>query len=1129
MKKLLFSAAAMALAFFAASCQQENLEPTSGANTVTYTVQVPDAIATKAIGDDFNGVDKVYYEVYRKAEIENGQPVYEGSADVDANGKASFSLEFVKEQNYIVLFWAQNSNLVQNENNVNGMYNIDNLRAVKLVNPGAANNESAQVFAKKDEVSNCTSAANGNVILTRPVSQINVFTTKESLNLRGSQISLVKSSMTVSGMYNTYNVAAGAAVAEVENEATYVYTSNGVPTADADNADLKYVAMNYVGFAYGENTIVNVDFRIKTSENEVDGIPHSVSNVPVKPNYRTNIIGNLITGAADYNITLNKDWGTPEEVISVWNGTDITEPTYNEDTKTYVASNASDLAWLAAAVNGTLPESKSNVANSFAGKTFVLTSDMDLGGQEWTPIGTKANPFKGTFDGNGKTIKNLVVNGGSESNKGLFGYTIDGEIKNFTVENAKVSGRLNVGVVAGTPYTSKYTDITVTGHVEVDGLAYVGGVGGKDAYADWTKITVNVDETSYVKAHSIDNGNAYRTYVGGVVGFNGEGGHKFSNITSNINVKGSTCDVGGLFGIAHYNNQFVNCKCTGKVEIYAAEEADEALEIGGIAGVWHNEDGTSVTFTDCLFDGSLTTNIEGVKFHNAGLVGKPYSDTGKGKLIIDGVQYVASAAELQAALDAATGETTLKLGLDIVGDVTVVQKQGVKITIDGNDHKFNGSIKVHGNSNHYADAALTIKNVDFETSTTYPDSKGNPCFNFIEALENGSLRYSANITAENCTFTASGDAADLAVGLQIKSSKWAKVLNCTATNMHSLIQAQSCDATVVVNGCQINGKNGVAFKQVKAATVEGTTIVASEYGIRFDGNTDNYGIVVKNNTVTANQPFIVRKMTGKNNTIVLEGTNTLTTETKYQIVITNGSDDEAYVKPTGTYTLTCTEGYAIFPVQPKEIFADNNWDAIIEACAGNSVPESWKVGDKKKMTIGGQEYQIAIIGKNHDDYTAGGKAPLTFQVAEVCGTAKMNATQTNTTGWSGSAMRNTTMPEIFKTMPSYVQDAIKEVKKETLNGSRDGLETTSDKLFLLSEVEVNGSVYFSNNFAEGSRYAYYTDLNSMIMNSNGKPATWWLRGPGKSNAIGYTQIIQSGYMANGSAEYACGVVFGFCF
>ena len=230
---------------------------------------------------------------------------------------------------------------------------------------------------------------------------------------------------------------------------------------------------------------------------------------------------------------------------------------------------------------------------------------------------------------------------------------------------------------------------------------------------------------------------------------------------------------------------------------------------------------------------------------------------------------VYDAQTLQDAINAATGETTIYLGADIKDDVTVIQKPGVKITIDGSTTRsnvsYNGTIKVHSNSNHYADAALTIKNVNFEVSEASD--------NVIEALENGSERYSTNIKVEGCTFTAEGEAENTAVGLQIKSSKNAKVIGCTATNMHSLIQAQSCDESVLVQECTVTGKNGVAFKQVKAATVEGCTITAAEYGIRFDGNTDNYGITVKDNNVTAAQPFIVRKMTGKDNTIAT-GTKT---------------------------------------------------------------------------------------------------------------------------------------------------------------------------------------------------------------------------------------------------------------
>ena len=274
--------------------------------------------------------------------------------------------------------------------------------------------------------------------------------------------------------------------------------------------------------------------------------------------------------------------------------------------------------------------------------------------------------------------------------------------------------------------------------------------------------------------------------------------------------------------------------------------------------------------------------------------------------------------QLQQLLDeAGEGVTNITLGRDIVGDVVDVQKPNRKIVINGGKHTYIGTIKVHSNSNYYADAALTVKNVNFETSAA--------SVNVIEALENGSARYSQNITVENCTFTATGEAVNTSVAVQVKATRNVTVKDCTATNMHSLIQAQSCDTgDVKVIGCTVNGKNGVAFKQVKAATVEGTTITALEYGIRFDGNIDNYGIVVKNNNVTAVQPLIVRKMTGKDNTIALEGTNNLTANASpaYQVIITNGSDDETYVAPTGTYTLTGADEYVVYP-------AIENYDAFL--------------------------------------------------------------------------------------------------------------------------------------------------------------------------------------------------------
>ena len=907
-KKLLFAMAAITM-LFATSCQDDfdNRVDFGETSTVSFTVSTPD-MATRAYAySDGLSATVLQYAVY----AENGTRLEKlGGVKNDFSKTTNVELQLVTGNKYSVIFWAAAEE---------APYTVDFDTKTMTVDYANAtcNDESRDAFYKYHTFT-VNGAQSEKIELKRPFAQLNIgtadYTDSESAGYVPNESKVV-----VSNVYTTLDLVDGV----VSGETPVTFASAAIDrTQSFPVTGYEYLAMNYLLVSKDKET-VDIEF---TYAKDQDSKSRKVGSVPVQRNYRTNIYGNLLTSEVDINVEIKPEYETPDNLVYVWDGSEVSMPKVNvDDENIYEIEYASELAWLAAAVNGTLTEENTRAgvaANEFAGKTFRLTQDIDLGGKEWTPIGDSNHIFKGTFDGNGKTIKNLVITG-NNSNVGLFGVTHDGELKDFTVVNAKVSGRLNVGVVAGQPYTSKYTGITVRGHVEVNGMAYVGGVGGKNAYADWTKITVDVDETSYVNANSVENGTAYRTYVGGVVGFNGEGGHSFTNITSNINVKGSTCDVGGLFGIAHYGNQFETCVCTGNVTI-TTDEAENAIEMGGIAGVWHNETGYSVTMTDCSFTGNLNTpNInKDVDFYYGGLVGAPYNATGTGKLFLNGKQYVANATQLQAAINAAEGETTLYLGYGIVGDVTVVQNQGVKITIEGENQKYNGSIKVHSNSNYYADAALTIKNVNFETSTAG--------VNVIEALENGSERYSSNITVEECTFTATGEAVNTSVGLQVKATRGVTVKNCTATGMHSLIQAQSCDTgDVKVIGCTVNGKNGVAFKQVKSATVEGTTITALEYGIRFDGNIDNYGIVVKNNNVTAVQPFIVRKMTGKNNTITLEGTNTLTTEAEYQIVITNGSDDETYVKPTGTYTLTGADAYTIFPAA----FPVATWDEFTAALA----------------------------------------------------------------------------------------------------------------------------------------------------------------------------------------------------
>ena len=211
-------------------------------------------------------------------------------------------------------------------------------------------------------------------------------------------------------------------------------------------------------------------------------------------------------------------------------------------------------------------------------------------------------------------------------------------------------------------------------------------------------------------------------------------------------------------------------------------------------------------------------------------------------------------------------------------------------------------------------------------------------------------------------------------------------------------------------------------------------------------------------------------------------------------------------------------------------FADNTWEQIIAACQKKIIPTTWKVGDKKAMTIGGTDYLIDIIGKNHDTYTAGGKAPLTFQLHDCYANTKaMNSSDTNSGGWKNSAMRTTHLPAILALMPTEVQNGIREVsKKASVGGGSSTIETVSDKLFLLSEVEIFGSTGFSA-AGEGTQYDYYKAGNSMAKYQNGSGASWWERSPDASGSTGFCVVDIDGFTDFDTASTARDVAFGFCF
>lgn len=337
----------------------------------------------------------------------------------------------------------------------------------------------------------------------------------------------------------------------------------------------------------------------------------------------------------------------------------------------------------------------------------------------------------------------------------------------------------------------------------------------------------------------------------------------------------------------------------------------------------------------------------------------------------------------------------------------------------------------------------------------------------------------------------------------------------------------------VISGTAVNGSCTLIVPEAGVWSVKATR----------NGQTSNTVSVSVKDSYTVSLTFFSATITvtvDSGATVVLKkGGVTLQTKTSTGTAVFT-------VTETGTYTVEATKSgktasgtvnvvssttaYALTLNFLKDNFADNDWSAIIAACHSGSVPSTWVVGNSKTMTINGASYQVDIIGKNHDTYTAGGTAPLTFQLHDCYGDLKnMNSSNTNSGGWTSCAMRQTHLPAILALMPTEVQNGIREVNKLTSAGSQSSaINTTADKLFLLSEIEIFGSVHYSKS-GEGTQYDYYKAGNSKVKKANGSAYNWWERSPYGGNSAYFCLVGSNGYAAYDYANNAPGVAFGFCF
>ena len=461
MKKIIIPAISLAALLLTGACSID--ERTSGDNgneaMLTLNMGLDGAVQTRAIGDG-TGANKLVYAVFD----ENGTRI-EGIEQVtkeEVTFPTTETITLAKGQTYRIAFWAQNKACTA--------YNVSDSMVVTINYQGAlSNDETRDAFFKTVEVT-VTGDAELDVELTRPFAQINVGVTTEDWNAaKAAGIEITKSKAVVKQAASTLNLLDGTVGTPVD----VTFDFGDIPT-DALSVDLngdgtaenyRYLSMNYIlpydGSTTGDaSTLSDLEFTFSPKTGEDITLTKGLDAVPVQRNWRTNIVGRILSGNLDINISIDPDFNGDNN-HKIWDGSAEEPETDPDNENTYLITTPAELAWVAEQVN--------SKTEYFAGKTIKLMNDIDLSGSYWTPVGNvTAYPtvtFKGTFDGNNHIISNLTASDDAEeyAAAGLFG-SILGTVKNVTLKDVNIRSTHYAGAVVG--YSSMNGAIIENCHVD---------------------------------------------------------------------------------------------------------------------------------------------------------------------------------------------------------------------------------------------------------------------------------------------------------------------------------------------------------------------------------------------------------------------------------------------------------------------------------------------------------------------------------------------------------------------------------------------------------------------------------------------------------------------------------------
>lgn len=308
---------------FASSCSQNELFDNSSDSgnyvSAKFTLNSPESgISSRAEIGDGTKVNMVVCATYDENDVE--LPNLRKYLEIKEK-KAYYDIRLVKGQNYRVAFFAYHAS--DDDNKIAEYYNIQDLKNIEVY-AASSNIEERDAFTAFEEIKagETMKPIERTVTLYRPFAQLNLGSLEEDWDAAvDAGVNIDQTEVVVTNVYTAFSAFDDAVVGE-PSEVTF--SLNTIPSdplyidTDGDkvnDAEYKYLALNYmlVGDKKNEKNLTSVKFIWKdTDANKTNDPITEFNNIPVQRNYRTNIIGWLLTNPAQFNITIDADFEKPD-------------------------------------------------------------------------------------------------------------------------------------------------------------------------------------------------------------------------------------------------------------------------------------------------------------------------------------------------------------------------------------------------------------------------------------------------------------------------------------------------------------------------------------------------------------------------------------------------------------------------------------------------------------------------------------------------------------------------------------------------------------------------------------------------------------------------------------------------